>query len=85
MTKQSKVTLDVSNAIAVAASSAASPAANASSSRRAPPNYGEPTTRIMVRIPATAVAEPGARSKFGHLGSAGIALDHCSQYRIKEY
>ena len=34
----------------------------------APPNYGEPTTRI----PATAVAELGARRMPGRRGSAGI-------------
>ena len=52
---------------AVTTSSATSPATYASSSRRAPPDYGKPTNQI-----AAMVAEPAARSKSGRRGRAGI-------------
>ena len=54
--RRRKRTVLVRDAITVAAPSA-SPAAYASSSRRAPPDHREPTTRL----PAAAVAEPEAR------------------------
>ena len=48
----------------------ASASASASSSRRSSPFHGQPTGR---RLPAAAVAEPGARRKSGRRDSSGIA------------
>ena len=64
----------VRDAVAVAASgsSAASLAAYDSPCCRVPPDHEVPTTRI----PAAAVAEPGARRKSCRRGSAGIAWAH---------